>query len=370
MSLMTNKAALRGVFSLALAALFVTVGCQSSDHSDPDAVMREGIEHVLFATPADSSVACYRIPALDEVGGVLIAAIDERVPSCQDLRANRDSNILIRRSFDKGSTWEVAQRVMDYEDGVAASDPSFIVDRSNQRIHMLVNVMDHDDAPGQYRFHLISSDDFGATWSAPVDITDQVTPSEWANDFMFVTSGHGVQAEDGTLLHTIVNLQRGVHVLMSGDYGASWKLAPSPVVPGDESKIITLEDGSWMVNSRVAGAGHRWVHRSLDRGASWISEPDSALVDPAVNASLVRHPEGLIFVNAHHPDERANLTIRVQKDGAWQEVMTLEEGSAAYASAAILEDGSLGVFYERKGYTENVFQRIPSAIVNRWFDQP
>lgn len=39
------------------------------------------------------------------VNGDLVAAIDARVPSCQDLRGSRDINIVIRKSEDHGKTW-------------------------------------------------------------------------------------------------------------------------------------------------------------------------------------------------------------------------------------------------------------------------
>ena len=351
-----NRPTFRSVLALAVTGAFLWAGCATKNAPTEDGLG----ESILFTTSADSSVACYRIPAIEQVDGVLLAAIDERVPSCADLRANRDSNILLRRSSDGGRSWNAAQRVLDYPDGHSASDPSFIVDRERGRVFMLVNVMDHDRAPGEYRFHVMSSDDAGLTWSETEDITDSLTPPEWTEDFKFITSGHGVQAPDGTLLHTIVNLTRGVHVMLSEDHGASWQLAPAPIRPGDESKIIAFDDGRWMVNSRVAGAGHRWVHVSADRGHSWESRPDSVLVDPAVNASLVRTPEGLVYVGANHPSERRNLTMRFSADEGvtWSAGSPVHEGSAAYVSAINLEDGAIGLFYERTNYTENVFVRI------------
>lgn len=340
--------------AVALAALTIGIGCRPADPPPPG-------ETVLFATPADSTVACFRIPALESIDGVLLAAIDERVPSCADLRGNRDINILLRRSTDGGRTWDDAMRVMDLPDGRSVSDPSFIVDAERARIFLLANLMDHDDAPGEYRFVVSHSDDAGASWSDMRDITDQVTPAAWRSDFMFAPSGHGTQAADGTLLHTIVNLQRGTFVLMSADHGETWALAPAPLLPGDESKIITLPDGRWMVNSRVAGAGHRWVHVSNDRGATWASEPDSALVDPAVNASLIRVDSLLVFVNANHATERRNLTLRFSRDegATWLTGSVIHEGSAAYVSAVHLDGRRVAVFYERDDYRENVFAVIP-----------
>lgn len=355
--MLSNKAALRGVLTLAMLGVFVWKGCPSPDD---EGVAGPVTETILFATPADGSVGCYRIPALEVVSGVLLAAIDERVPSCADLRGSRDINILLRRSMNGGLSWSDPERIFDYPDGVAASDASFIVDEEKGRVFMLVNVMDHDRAPGEYRFHIIHSDDAGASWSTPRDITDEVAPALWKSDFKFITSGHGTQAPDGTLLHTIVNLERGVFVLVSEDHGGTWSLAPSPVTPGDESKIIAFDDGRWMVNSRVASAGHRWVHVSQDRGLTWTSRPDSSLVDPAVNAALVRTTDGLVYAGAHHPTERRNLVMRFSADEGmtWNPGTVIHEGPAAYVSAAALPDGDVGLFYERKEYTENVFVRV------------
>src|SRR5210317_1250275 len=83
----------------------------------------------LFDASGNDSIACYRIPSLVTApNGDLIAAIDERVPSCGDLKWSRDINIVIRRSEDNGKTWSKIQRVVDYPDGQSASDPSMIVD--------------------------------------------------------------------------------------------------------------------------------------------------------------------------------------------------------------------------------------------------
>jgi len=51
----------------------------------------------LFKTEKGKEVACYRIPALTTApNGDLIAAINERVPSCGDLKWNRNINIVIK----------------------------------------------------------------------------------------------------------------------------------------------------------------------------------------------------------------------------------------------------------------------------------
>src|SRR5690606_40023189 len=57
----------------------------------------------LFVAEDQPGVECFRIPALaTATNGDLIAAIDERVPGCADLRGSRDINIVVRRSTDQG----------------------------------------------------------------------------------------------------------------------------------------------------------------------------------------------------------------------------------------------------------------------------
>ena len=49
----------------------------------------------LFNTKMQAGVSCYRIPAIITApNGDLVAAIDERVPSCGDLKWSKDINIV------------------------------------------------------------------------------------------------------------------------------------------------------------------------------------------------------------------------------------------------------------------------------------
>lgn len=49
-----------------------------------------------------------------------MAAIDERVPSCGDLKYSKDINIVIRRSSDNGMTWKSIECVVDFPYGQSA----------------------------------------------------------------------------------------------------------------------------------------------------------------------------------------------------------------------------------------------------------
>ena len=323
----------------------------------------------LFNSSTSEGVSCYRIPAITKtLNGDLIAAIDERVPSCNDLRGNPDINIVVRRSTDNGTTWSAMERIVDFPLGQSASDPSLIVDEVTGDVIMFYNYMDLDAEPNVYYLHVVKSADNGRSWSEPEDITAQITRPEWHSDFKFITSGRGIQTRSGRLLHTLVNLDNGMHVFGSDDHGETWFLIDTPIMPGDESKLVELADGNWMINSRVNGSKLRYVHTSDNEGSTWESRPDSLLIDPGCNGSIIRYTsinEGytknrLLFSNAKMRDSRENMTVRLSYDEGhtWTAGKTIYPGSAAYSSLIVLDNGDIGLFFEKDNYSENVFVRF------------
>lgn len=320
----------------------------------------------LFNTKMKEGVACYRIPALAKAtNGDLIAAIDERVPSCGDLRHSADINIAIRRSEDNGKTWSKIEVIVDFPLGESASDPSIIVDQITKEIFLFYNYMNLNLEKEVYYLHYVKSTDHGKTWSDPVDITQQISKPEWHKNFKFITSGEGIQTRSGKLLHTLVNLENGLVLFGSDDHGKTWHLIDHPLKPADESKVVELADGTWMVNSRVNGLGCRYVHTSEDEGKTWSSRPDSVLIDPSCNAAILNYPykiEGeikniLIFSNLVSKNNRENLSVRYSLDNGatWSDPKTIYAGSAAYSSLCILQNGDIGLFFEKDDYSDNVF---------------
>jgi sialidase-1 len=323
--------------------------------------------HDLFNISMKENIACYRIPSIVTApNGDLIAAIDERVPNGNDLNRNNDINIVVRRSADNGKTWSVIERVVDFPLGKSGSDPSMIVDDVTKEIFLFYNFMDLDNEINVYYLHYVKSADNGKTWSKPVDITSQIAKSEWKNDFKFITSGTGIFTRTGKLLHCLVNLNRGLYVFGSNDHGKSWYFIDTPIKPADESKMVELVDGSWMINSRVNDKkGIRYVHVSGDEGKTWESHPESALIDPGCNGSIIRYTSindgykknRLLFANAKMGNGRKNMTVRISYDEGktWSEGKTIYPGSSAYSCLTILKNGDIGLFFEKEEYTENPF---------------
>ncbi len=322
----------------------------------------------LFDNSMNSEVFCYRIPSLvTTTNGTLIAAIDERNNSCGDLKWNRDINIVIRKSFDDGKTWTKIEKIIDYPLGKSASDPSMIVDKKTNEIFLFFNYMDLDNAKDIYRFMVIKSSDQGENWSEPIDITNNIIKKGWEKDFMFITSGRGIQTKDGTLLHCLVNLNKGTHIFGSKDHGKSWFLIETPLSPGDESKIVELSNGNWLVNSRVNSNDSRYTHISKDNGQTWATYKNKDLQDPGCNASLVKYDELLLFTNVFDSKYRKNLSLSISKDQGrtWAKNQTIYTGESAYSSMTKLKNGDIGVFFEKDNYTKNVFVRIPKTWLTK-----
>ena len=239
-------------YGLHLFFLFIIVVNAQEQRFD----IAEGVKVVqdLFNAENNEDVSCYRIPAMVTApNGDVIVAIDERVPSCGDLKWSDDINIVIKRSTDHGKTWTPIERIVDFPLGKSASDPSMIVDKETGEIFMFYNYMDLINEKDVYYLHVVKSSDNGKTWSDAKDITSQITKPEWHNDFKFITSGRGIQTSSGKLLHCMVNLDNGMHVFGSDDHGntalfvtggdasvieSSWQAARSNDVVGD----VTISD--------------------------------------------------------------------------------------------------------------------------------
>ena len=350
-------------------------------------------EKVTLWKDGDGGVAKYRIPALATApNGDLVAACDARTNHGGDLCFHQPINISVRRSSDGGKTWTPPKNSWTWEwqpGGVrwSGSDPSLVVDAQAKKIFLFYNVWEwqqveanaraagdanlQDRKHGVYRFFVQESFDNGATWSKPREISKDIAIAGWPcgaeegkGGFIFITSGSGIQAKDGTLLHTIVHVNDGNALFGSDDHGKTWKPFGKPVKNGDECKVVELSDGSWMINSRWRGGG-RQIHVTKDRGNTWESRYDTTLADPQCNAQIMRYGNMLLFSNCKSPNRRALLHLRASADDGrtWTEGLCIEPNGAAYSDMTILPNGDIGILYEGAGYSMIDFVAIPLADV-------
>ena len=314
-------------------------------------------------------VHTYRIPALLETNnGTLIAIADARHENSRDLPGK--ISLVMRRSHDHGLTWQAPITIRAVAEG-GVGDPSLLLDKSTGRIWCF-----HAYGPPGIGFHTGSStlqlhamfsDDHGATWSKPIDLTPQIHTSTMKS--MFATSGTHIQTRAGRFLVTMVVKDHNNVVAASNaysdDHGISWKLGPTIGPGSDESHAVELKNGTILQNIR--NGNHRTIAWSKDGGITFTGYThDEALLDPGCNAGITRWKNLLIFTNAASA-KRENLTVKYSKDEGrtWSPGRTLHHGPAAYSTVIPLRDGTCGVLYE--GGEQHAAERITFArLTSNW----
>jgi sialidase-1 len=304
----------------------------------------------------------YRIPSLLPTSkGTLLAFCEGRKHGRGD---SGKIDLLLKRSLDGGQTWGKAQVVWD--DGPnTCGNPCPVVERQTGTVWLLLthNLGQDTEAQildgkskGTRTVWVTKSDDEGARWSPPVEITRAVKQPQWT--WYATGPGVGIQTDNGRLVIPCDNCVAGSkakqsHVITSDDKGKTWRLGGVVGPQCDESQVVELADGSLLLNIRsYRGNNRRLVARSQDGGETW-SEPveDDALIEPVCQASIVRYPGntgGLLFANPASK-KRERMTVRLSRDGGrtWPMAKVLHEGPAAYSCLAPLPGGRIGCLYER-----------------------
>jgi sialidase-1 len=332
-------------------------------------------ESVDLFHEGEGGVHTYRIPALVQtLKGTLIAVADARHDSTSDLPAHL--SLVIRRSMDGGRHWTAARMLREVKEG-GVGDPSLLLDRSNGRVWCMhaygppgVGFGNSKPGANTLQVNAIYSDDDGATWSSPRDLTPQVKDPAWNG--LFATSGTNIQTSTGRLLVPLAvndsNGTIGSRNAYSDDHGKTWKTGGWAGTGSDESHAVELADGTILQNIRTSAKDHehtRGVARSADGGVTFgPMEHDAALVDPACNAGIARRKDVLIFTNVADAAKRRMLTVRLSYDGGktWRVSRVLQAGPAAYSTVIFLQDGDIGMLYEQgeKSSIEKItFARFP-----------
>ncbi len=352
-----------------------------------------GVRHA-----GDAGVAAYRIPGLVTANdGTLCAVYDIRHNSSRDLQA--DIEVGLSRSLDGGRTWLPMQVVMSKgetgglpraQNGVG--DPAILVDEHTGTLwiaavwaHGMGSQMAwHASQPGltpdaTAQLLVARSDDNGCTWSAPINLTQQLKDSSWY--FFFQGPGRGITMDDGTLVFAAQYIDSlrvpSACILYSSDHGTTWHVS-APARPNTtESQCAEITSGTLMLNMRDNRGGSRAVYTTTDMGSTWQEHPSnrSALIEPVCMASLlhvkaednVLGRDLLLFSNPHSDKERRDMTLQVSLDGGctWSYQLLLDDGySWGYSCLTMIDHATVGILYESSA-AHLVFQAIPLRDVVR-----
>jgi sialidase-1 len=315
------------------------------------------------------------------------------------------NDIILKRSSDQGRTWGALQLIHD--DGAnSLNNPTAVVEGQSGRVFLMYqrvpahlkersrDIETGYDGTNVYRNLLVWSDDDGATWSKPLDVTRTTKRPDHATT---VASGPGIGIQLSRGAHRgrlIIPFNEGPYgqwndyAVFSDDRGLTWSYGenvPGALVPDpklgqrsqmNEVQMVELSDGSVRLNSRqFAGAKVRKTAVSRDGGVTWSPAEDvPALRDPSCNASILRYSyddgagRGKILYCGPDSLKRDTGTVHLSlDDGAtWPVKRVLWPGSFAYSVLTKLPDGSVGCLFETDGANRIIFARFPLA----WLEQP
>ncbi len=347
--------------------------------------------HRVIRQSGDDGVKVYRIPGLATSNkGTLLAVFDIRHDGGADLPGNIDVGLM--RSTDDGANWSAMQTILDFDKNVAGSrgngvgDPTILVDRTTGTIFVAAlwsqgNRSWNGSGPGLTpaetgQFVLTKSSDDGATWSAPINITQQVKRPEWR--LLFQGPGAGIQTKDGALIFPAQfkgadNVPHSCFIV-SRDHGEHWAISPAALPstpPTSESQIVELPDGALLLSMRDESrsgqrAWARWewaTNPAKGVEGKWVAHW-STVPDPTCMASLLQVPNGpLLFSNPNSSKQRIALTIRASNDGGrqWSNGRLLDSRGCMYSCLTVTKSGEIGVLYEVAGGL--TFARFPREWV-------
>jgi sialidase-1 len=335
----------------------------------------------------------YRIPALAvATSGAILAFCEARKYTGRD---SDQIDLFLRRSLDGGRTFGAIQVVATQLDWVCGN-PAPVVDRRSGTIWLLFckNLKDGDETAicegrAPRTVWVTHSDDDGASWAEPQEITAEVKPADWS---WYATGPcHGIQLERGPHAgrlvipcdHIVMRHKSRAddpyysHVLYSDDGGATWQIGGRADEGSNESTVVETADGWLYLNSRnkrhlPEGGNYRAVAWSGDGGDSFSpSVRDAALPEPICQASVCRHslptaegPGRVLFANPADRGARDRLTVRLSYDECrtWPVARCLHEGPAAYSDLCVTAEGDIGCFYERGD--EGPYERMTFARFN------
>jgi sialidase-1 len=322
----------------------------------------------------------YRIPALIVSGkGTILAFCEGRKNSRSD---SGDIDIVLKRSFDNGRTWQHKQVIADNGTDTVGN-PAPVVDRSTGTIWLLLT---QNLAAGPERMiiegkaprtaWITKSDDDGATWAEPEEITADVKDPFWT---WYATGPcHGIQLRNGRLVipcdhvaGTNPNYAESAHshVIYSDDHGKSWKIGGITQPGTNESVIVQTVDGSLYLNCRnYVGEKRRAYAWSNDNGETFSQSGwDETLVEPVCQASMIRytdtdsHDKNRVLFSNPASTQRERMTVRISYDECktWDAGKVLHAGPSAYSDLCIAPDMSICCLYERG--ESNAYETITFA---------
>jgi sialidase-1 len=335
---------------------------------------------LLYTTPfaaGDEGYRIFRIPAVWTGANQPVLAFAEGRVESRKARGNID--IVLRRSLDGGQTWEPMQVVADMG-GDFCGNPCVVQDPGSGRIWLAFTRSPGDATEEEIvartkpptRVYVTSSDDAGATWAEPADISAAGRRPSWG----WYGTGPGLglflrRGDGGRILIPAYHSEAGIyraHCLYSDDRGATWNLGADVADNTGEPQVVDLPGVGLLMNartSRPADDATRTLAISRDRGQTWQpAEGLAPLPERKCQGCLYRaYRSGtngvhdLVFTQPHTSGRVGVEAFLSEDDGrSWPHVATLWRGPSAYTAMIRAHDGFVNLLVECG--EKDTFERI------------
>ena len=354
--------------------------------AQPPAPAAKAPEPVDVFVGGQGGHAVYRIPSVLRLEGGTLLAFAEARGSQSDNGAN---DLVLRASDDGGATWGAMRTVLD-EPGRSLNNPCAVQVAAGAHAGRVLlmfqsyptgkgegEVAPGHDGPDTCRTLLMHSDDRGATWSEPRDVSRGVKRPAPVTS-VATGPGVGVQLRHGPHAGRVVMpFNEGpqgkwrVYGAWSDDGGDTWSFGEAAPDGGggraNEVQFAERGDGSLLLVARQFwGGARRKAAESRDGGATWSAlRAVPELVDPSCMGGLaaVDAPGGRLLVCTGPDSEKSRVagTAWVSSDGGatWARKVPVHAGSFAYSVPVPLGGTRVGVLFERDGCT-----RISFAVID------
>ena len=343
--------------------------------------MRENFcENVTLWTHGEGGYSLFHVFGLVAAKDTVLAFAEARHGDAKD--AGEAHDIVMRRSTDGGKSF--AESICLFGGDRCLVNPTPIYDAQTGRI-LLFFAENFENA--RTTLYLSHSDDLGASWSTPCDVTHFVT-QKTDTHFHLPGPSHGIQLQKspytGRLLLQLwhrgedVTLPRAARgycasLLYSDDHGEHWTHVPAlgHAHFANESALCETDEGVfWALRS--FGTEHAFT-KSTDGGITWEAVHKMPLPPAfACQAGLISVPTPpnsartvlLSRISRPEKENRRDMEICISRDGGstFPAHFALPKGDArpGYSDLCVLDGGlTVGVLHCHEGRV--LFTRIPAS---------
>jgi sialidase-1 len=322
-------------------------------------IPKETITKTTVFSAGDDEVHSYRIPSLITTKtGALILACEARKVSWMD---KSPTDIALKRSTDGGLTWSSANFVTNGAiDKFAYMDPCLLADNVTGKLFLFVCRWPESPQDGSANIpFLLTSEDDGVSWSAPIAINEIIIPGGFIHGF---GPGSGIQMQGSTYKNRLIVPTRQKNAenkarnrtIYSDDHGLTWKIGNEAPRTGEYQIAETPLNGLYY-NLRFSGG--RAACYSSDGGISWgpdIIDKDLPSTVGGCQGSVFGSDKILLYSGiqggtaSNGYDDRCKLTLyRSTSSGyKWGNRYLLHEKAAGYSCISKLNDGRIVIIFE------------------------